>query len=241
MDFLSKLEQALEHTIEGIFTRAFRARVQPVEIAKRLAREMDVRRSVSVSHVYAANDFAVFLNPADLESFAPFLSTLLPELERYLADRARASGYELLGGPRVLLEADEAVRVGEMRVEAKTIDMRAPAESGEMDMTAVHRVAGAMLEVAEGPDQGRRFFLDRLPALIGRGADNEIKLNDPGVSRRHARIEAEGDDYVLRDLGSTNGTWVGEQRIANHRLAAGDRVRLAGTTLLFRRPEAGHG
>ena len=233
MDFLSRLEQTLEHTIEGIFTRAFRAQIQPIEIAKRLGREMDARRAVSVAHVYAPNDFTGYLSPADLESFAPFLSTLLPEVERYLADRARASGYQLLGGPRVLLDADPAVRQGEMRIDARTLDLRSPAESGQMELTTIQRPGGPTLEVVVGPNQGAHFRLERLPALLGRASDNEIRLNDPGISRRHARIETAGDSYLLRDLGSTNGTFVADQRIANHRLQEGDRIRLGSTVLIF--------
>jgi len=239
MDFLARLEQALEHTIEGIFTRTFRAHIQPVEIAKRLAREMDVRRAVSVSHVYAPNDFTVYLSPGDLASFAPFLSTLLPELERYLSDRARAMGYQLLGGPRVLLEGDAAVRQGEMRIDARTVDLRAPADS-PLDLTTIQLPQGPMLEVVAGPDQGRRFRLDRMPALLGRASDNEIRLTDRGISRRHARIDAEADYYVLRDLGSTNGSYVGEERISHRRLADGDLIRMSTTVLVFRE-EGGHG
>lgn len=235
IEFLGKLEQALERTVESIFTRAFRARIQPVEIAKRLCREMDNRRTISVNRVYAPNDFAVYLHPSDLESFAPFLSSLLPELERYLADRARTQGYELLGGPRVVLEGDEAVRQGEMRVVARTADLRAQPQAGAaLDMTMVQLPAGPCLEVTAGPDAGRHYRLDRLPVLLGRGSDTEIRLSDRGVSRRHARIEAEGDDLILSDLGSTNGTYVGEERITRHRLQDGDQVRIAATTLLFR-------
>src|SRR6058998_1199222 len=101
------IEQKIEALFEGIFGRAFRANVQPVELARKLAKEMDDHRTISVSRVYAPNEYTVYLSPSDREQFETYEDSLRSELQDYLAENARRERYELLSPPVVKLETDE--------------------------------------------------------------------------------------------------------------------------------------
>src|SRR6201987_967788 len=107
MSVLRSLESKLESLFEGVFGRAFRTNVQPVELARKVAKEMDDHRSVSVSRVYVPNEYTIFLSTSDREQFAGYEDSLLGELEEYLSEHARREGYALLTPPKVLLETDD--------------------------------------------------------------------------------------------------------------------------------------
>src|SRR4051794_28032097 len=106
MSVLRNIESKLESLFEGVFGRAFRANVQPVELARKLAKEMDDHRSVSVSRVYVPNEYTIYVSPEDREQFAAYEESLRDELQEYLAEHARREGYALLSEPRVRLETD---------------------------------------------------------------------------------------------------------------------------------------
>src|SRR3954465_15495918 len=96
MSVLRNIENRIEGLFEGVFGRAFRTHVQPVELARKLAKEMDEHRSVSVSRVYAPNKYNLYLAPADRAQFASYEGSLIGELQEYLAEHARREGYALL-------------------------------------------------------------------------------------------------------------------------------------------------
>src|SRR2546423_3457604 len=110
---LRTLEQKIEALFEGIFGRAFRTNVQPVELARKLAKEMDDHRTISVSRVYAPNEYTIYLAPADREQFETYERNLQSELQEYLAEHARREQYALLSSPRVLMETDADLDMGE--------------------------------------------------------------------------------------------------------------------------------
>jgi hypothetical protein len=126
---LRGIEQRIESLFEGIFGRAFRSHVQPVELARKLVKEMDDHRSVSVSRVYVPNEYVVYLAPRDREQFRAFEASLLIELGDYLAEHARREGYVLLSPPRVLMEEDDDLAVGEFGIATRLVQPTAPPQS----------------------------------------------------------------------------------------------------------------
>ena len=100
MSVLRTIESKLESLFEGVFGRAFRTNVQPVELARKLVKEMDDHRTVSVSRVYVPNEYTIYLAPDDREQFADFEDSLRDELADYLAEHARREGYVLLDARR---------------------------------------------------------------------------------------------------------------------------------------------
>jgi Protein of unknown function (DUF3662) len=128
---LRNIEHKLESLFEGVFGRAFRTHVQPVELARKLVKEMDDHRMVSVSRVYVPNEFTVYLAPGDREQFASYEDSLRGELQEYLGEHARREGYDLLSGPLVLFETDEDLAVGEFGIATRLVqDKSAPAPPG---------------------------------------------------------------------------------------------------------------
>ena len=116
MSVLRAIESTIEGLFEGVFGRAFRTHVQPVELARKLAKEMDEHRSVSVSRVYVPNEYTLYLSPSDRAQFAAYEGSLVGELQEYLVEHARREGYALLAPPRVLLQSDEDLAMGEFGI-----------------------------------------------------------------------------------------------------------------------------
>jgi len=116
MSVLRSIEGSIERLFEGVFGRAFRTHVQPVELARKLAKEMDEHRSVSVSRVYVPNEYSIYLSPADRQQFVSYEGSLVGELQEYLTEHARREGYALLTPPRVRFVVDEDLAVGEFGI-----------------------------------------------------------------------------------------------------------------------------
>src|SRR5207244_12810167 len=118
---LRALEHKIEALFEGIFGRAFRTNVQPVELARKLAKEMDDHRTVSVSRVYVPNEYTVYLSPGDREQFEGYEDHLKGELQEYLSEHARREEYALLSSPRVQMETDSDLDVGEFGIATRMV------------------------------------------------------------------------------------------------------------------------
>ena len=116
MSVLRTIESKIEGLFEGVFGRAFRTHVQPVELARKLAKEMDEHRSVSVSRVYVPNEYTVYLSSGDRQQFASYEGSLVGELQEYLTEHARREAYALLTPPRVRLATDDDLAVGEFGI-----------------------------------------------------------------------------------------------------------------------------
>ena len=121
MSVLRTIESKIEGLFEGLFGRAFRTHVQPVELARKLAKEMDEHRSVSVSRVYVPNEYTLYLSPADREQFASYEGSLVGELQEYLVEHARREGYALLTTPRVLIQTDDDLAMGEFGIATRVV------------------------------------------------------------------------------------------------------------------------
>ena len=126
MSVLRSIESKIEGLFEGVFGRAFRTHVQPVELARKLAREMDEHRSVSVSRVYVPNEYTVYLSMRDREQFVSYEGSLVGELQEYLAQHARQEGYSLLTPPRVALATDQDLAIGEFGIATRMVQGAVP-------------------------------------------------------------------------------------------------------------------
>lgn len=236
MDLLTKLENALEGIFEGVFSRAFKAPLQPVEVAKRLTREMEGHRTVSVNATYVPNIYTVHLSPETYQEFQPISGRLQQELEQYLRDFTDERHYQMVGPVIVRLAEDDQLRGPDINISVANleenpamltpaIDTVQPTRSSNQPVTA--------LEVTAGEAEGQRIPLTD-GYTIGRGPTNALALTEPDVSRRHAGIVLNHETWELRDLGSTNGTFVNERRITSHALLQGDVIRIGHTTILVR-------
>jgi FHA domain-containing protein len=121
MSVLRAIESKIEGLFEGVFGRAFRTHVQPVELARKLAKEMDEHRSVSVSRVYVPNEYTLYLSSADRLQFAAYEGSLVGELQEYLVEHARREGYALLTSPRVLIQTDDDLAMGEFGIATRVV------------------------------------------------------------------------------------------------------------------------
>jgi hypothetical protein len=248
---LRAIEQRLERIFEGVFGRAFRTNVQPVELARKLAKEMDEHRSTSVTRVYVPNEYTVYLSPGDREQFEGYENSLVSELEEYLSEHAARENYALLTPPRIVFETDEDLGVGEFGIATRMAqygrrgdEEEAPAAAAP-GATMIYKPRtqpteaasavelGVEREVAVLSWHGRRRVLDKRRSVLGRSRDVDVQIEDPNVSRRHAEIVQEGSTYWLVDLGSTNGTEVDGRRVQRARLDDGSRFTIGETTVTF--------
>ncbi|MGH9106380.1 MAG: FhaA domain-containing protein [Acidimicrobiales bacterium] len=212
---LQNFERRLERFVEGAFARVFRSGLQPVEIGRRLTREIDLRRTVAPRGVLAPNSFQVLLSEPDRARFAPIEDELVRELIEVAREHAEAEGYVFLGPLSVALEADSSLRPGTLLV------------AGEM-------VPGQGTATLTLPD-GRRVVLEQDKVTLGRLPECELAIADAGVSRRHAEVKPGPDgNWVVADLGSTNGTKVNGLRISgNRQLHDGDEITVGSTSVRF--------
>ncbi len=225
-----------------MFSRAFSSQVQPVEIARKLAKEMDAHRTASVSRVYVPNQYTVWLSSEDKSRLEGYESSLQQELSSYLLEHARKHDYALLTRPDVDLEADERLRLGEFGIQTRLVKPPArqgeSAEQGEQGHTMVYSVppketksrkrrpAAHLTETkAIVSLDDRRYVLDGPVAVLGRSRECDCVLNDPNVSRRHAELRrGSTGDWQIVDLGSTNGVKVNGRSVDSSRLSPGDEV-----------------
>jgi hypothetical protein len=213
---LQQFEQRLERLVEGAFSKAVRGGLQPIEIARRLTREMDLRRRVGVHGLIAPNAFLVVLSLADAERFDSFAEALARELGDAARDHARTEGYVFIGPVTVALHSLDTLRAGRFNV---TAEVREGPDG---------RTAGSVVL----PD-GSRIVLGAEPIVIGRLPECTVVVNDQNVSRRHAEIRRSGSDIVVADLRSTNGTKVNGATVTERVLEDGDDITVGTTTLRF--------
>ena len=232
MGGLSKFEHRLEQLISGAFARAFRSAVQPVEISAALQRECDNNAQIlSRDRRLVPNDFHVELAPTDLERLAPYDSAMGDEFVKQLREHAEQQAYVFPGPVTIDFEPADDLTTGRFRIRS-----RAQASvTGSSSATQVRR-ARAVLEV-----NGTRHPLQTPGLVIGRGTEADVRINDPGVSRRHIEFvvspgstAGEDLDIEVRDLGSTNGMLVDGHRITQAGVRDGTHVKIGNTTMTVR-------
>jgi hypothetical protein len=246
---LRQIEHKIESLFEGIFGRAFRTHVQPVELARKLAKEMDDGKNVSVSRVYVPNEYSVFLAPDDREQFESYEESLVDELQQYLAEHARREEYALLSPPRVIFNSDGDLAVGEFGIATRMVQPRGGPSLPEREPSAtmIYRPTqppteavtpeelGITGEVVTLNVNGRKHEVTKERTVIGRSRDCDVQIEDPSASRRHAELRQEGTAYWLVDLDSTNGLEVNGLRTKRAKLGHGDKITIGSTEISFRR------
>ena len=233
MGVLRNFESRLERGIEGFFKAAFRSGLQPVEIAKRILREMDTAKTVGVKEVWVPNRYLLAISPADRERFASMEGALIRELENVVAEGAKEKRYGLVARPEVVFETDEGLKRGDLLVSAELSEAPGP-QTDQRPATAAPTAEGTSARlILEGA--GDSWPLEEERNVIGRLSGSEIEIEDPGASRRHAEIRRDGEDYLVVDLGSTNGTLLNDAPVSQATLEDGDKITIGRTVLEFRR------
>jgi hypothetical protein len=225
--------------VDGFFRTVLRGRLQPLEIARSLTRQAEEEKIISLSRVFVPNRYVVGLHPEDmatLESVAPELEA---EFQRFVGEWVAERDYTVTGPIRVKLAAQERVGRGRMRI---SCGHEGRPQEEEETPTAVGRHllaedAVGKLEVAEGPDAGRKFPLYPGRTLLGRGVDCDVVLQDTLVSRHHAALEPRDDGWWVTDLDSTNGTLVNDESVYETKLASGDRLQVGDTVFKLKLEE----
>lgn len=262
MGVLQRFERRLGDLVEGAFAKVFKGDVQPVEIASALQREADDRKNVvGQGKVLVPNDFVVELGDHDYSRLSPWAEPLGDELAAMVREHAEEQGYSFVGPVQVRFELAPDVDTATFRVRSG-VSAGDIVDGGKLthagDGASERAAAGAppagtlpgrpRLVLATGGKADRdspeahgeeqTLFLTHSVTVIGRAPDVDLRLNDPGVSRRHAEIRYENDAFLVLDLGSTNGVRVNNAATTRRQLSPGDRIELGSTTLLFRRDES---
>jgi len=235
MGILSDFEDRIAAGIEGLFAGAFRSPVQPVEIARALARAADDGRVLGVGTVYAPTAYVVALSRDDAEKLGSFKPVLAGELATYLVDHARVHGYALSARPTVTFTVHDDLRLGRFRVSATLADQPADERHPEVHF-ADESPASPRLATVTVSDLEHDVALRGDEVVVGRLADCQICLPDANVSRRHAAFMRLDEGWALADLGSTNGTLVNGQPVERARLHDGDVIEIGLTRLVYHEP-----
>lgn len=255
MSAFAKFEQFVEGLIERPFARLLGGQLQPVEIAKRLARVMEAEQTLGVDKTFVPNEYHVLLHHKDFAHFASMRLSLERELSDYLLGTARERRFTLLTRPAVYLETSDHVSPGQVQVAARfteQVPVTPPPPSSESQpaqhtqkldprevaRTARERGPRGTFVVLSGAMAGARISLDKSTLTVGRALDNDIVVEDPRVSRYHAELKLKAGHFCIRDLRSSNGTIVNGQYVEESVLHDGDSLTLGDTTLVF---QAGDG
>ena len=253
MGVARNLERRLEGILEGFFAKVFRSGLQPVEVGRRIERDMDENRTVSVNRIYAPNEFRVFIGPDDYARFSPMAGGLERELSEVVINAAKEHRWNLMGVPKISFHESEDLGKGEFRTEASlTADpgrespRASTHEPSQEDLSATRAVAfdtaarlgigatrATLVVLDESGNPKDKISITNPPVTIGRLSANDVVLSDPNVSRRHAELGLSGDRWVITDLGSTNGTSVNEKLAREQVLNHGDRLAFGSSHLRF--------
>lgn len=248
--FVRTIESFFEKYIEGFFNKNFSSSLQPVELAKQLAKEMENQRTVGVTHVYVPNSFRVYINPLDYQRLAAYSQTIGSEIASYLYKQAREFGYRMSGSPKVDLLLDEGLGKGKFRIVSEFTEqpdeMNEDENSGsdqsfdtrvfsrfEQVGESVRPKVQATLKVIEGLDVGLTIDVGFQRTNMGRREGNELPLTDMNTSRLHAFITWEEDRHILHDAKSLNGTFINNHRITRKSLHNGDKIKVGNTVILY--------
>ncbi|WP_371370927.1 FhaA domain-containing protein [Sporomusa aerivorans] len=253
MKFVRNIEIFFEKYIEGFFNRQFSSSLQPAEIARQLAREMENERTVGVSHVYVPNHYTVYINAQDFERLEPYAAAVCGDLSAYLSEESRSKGYTMAGSPKIELFSDDKLTGQTFRIissfteapyeepDQTATDASNPGDTrifNKLDQPALlihppQKLLHALLTVIDGLDAGLKVECSTNRVNIGRRNTNELPLSDMNTSRLHAYIVYEDNNHVIHDARSLNGTYVGDHRITHKQLNSGDKIKVGNTVILY--------
>ena len=210
-------EQRLERGVEGFFGRVFKSGLRPVELGRKLVREMDLRRTVGVNgRTLAPNSFTFVLSQVDFDQLVEMAAQLRRDLADAAREHARDEKYQFAGPVEVDLVVGDRQRAGLFQLESRFVAPEGGSGSGSLVL----------------PD-GERVPLGEYVVSIGRAPDATIVVGDSNVSRKHAEIRPAGDGFVVADLASTNGTKVNGSKIGEHQLVNGDTIQFGIVSVRF--------
>jgi len=241
MSVLRSLETKIADLVEGAFGRAFRSEITPVELARRLVREMDRHRRGSPSNTPVPNEYVISLSPGDRRHFAAVEASLIDELAAHLLEHARAERLALASRPLIELHTDPRLSLGACTIEARLNNAPAPAVARRQGVppppppaASTTPVGGEVLPRAWLEAEGQRIPIGASGIVIGRSAEVDVVIPAQEVSRRHAQIVPDANGWTLSDLGSTNGIRVnGRQVGVPTRLTDGDVIGIGPVELVF--------
>ena len=238
MGVLQRFERRIEEMVNRPFARAFKAEVQPVEIASALQRECDDRAAiVGRGRTMVPNSFTVALGPHDHERLHVYAEPLGAELSDMVREHADEQGYAFVGPVTVDFELDEELPTGRFQVRSAAVAGVTDAARGHDGPAPAGPAPGATTATAQGLPWvevgATTYALARPVTRIGRGADTDLRIDDPGISRHHAELRISGGDVTIVDLGSTNGVVIDGERVEQAWLRDGTSVRLGSSTLVF--------
>ncbi|MCZ7662824.1 MAG: FHA domain-containing protein [Thermoleophilia bacterium] len=257
MGLLRRVEFRLQRGVEGAFDRAFKSHIQPVELAAKLVKEMEDHKTRSASRTYVPNQYTIFLGSADRDEYRPYEGALVSELASHLLQHSRRQGYDMTGPPRVLFTSDADLKPGQFGILAESTRSalppspaaakerlpgvvpagppptdpmcRAPVVQETQSITPRQATALGLarqtLVLRHGP-HAQEFQHGRV--VLGRGREADFRLDDPNVSRRHAVLYWQGGQMFIKDLSSTNGTFVNGRPVTSGPVVDGDVLSLGG-------------
>jgi hypothetical protein len=208
---LKKVENRLERLFERSLARPFKNSLQPIEIGARIIREVDLTRRLSNQGPLSANHIRVWLSPDDAQRFDGFQKALIAELEETVRQHALSEGYNFVGPVRVEVFIDDDLKLGNLAVVTEFL-------GGESQPRLL-------------ANDGRSFAVGDRPLVIGRSPDVDVVINNTSVSRRHAEVWRTSDGVAIRDLDSTNGTYVNGHRVTAVSLTPRDDVTIGAVHL----------
>ncbi len=232
MSGLQRFENKLEQMISGVFARTFRSAVQPVEISSALNREIDNSAQIlSRDRRLVPNTFVVELSETDHQKLDGLGPQLPRELTEMLREHAAQQSYVFTGPVSISMVVADGLTTGRFRVRSKAQSSSSMASGNPTD-TQVRR-ATATLEL-----NGEKLPLSPPGIVIGRGNDADLRIDDPGISRKHIEIRVtepqeltDPPRITVHDLGSTNGVLVNGRRVEQAALADGATIRIGNTTM----------
>jgi Protein of unknown function (DUF3662)/FHA domain len=250
MNILKSLESKIAGLLEGSFGRVFRSEVRPMEIARKLVREMDAHRTSSVSRVYVPNEYLVWLSPEDRGRYHDVEEEVIDELCAYLLEHARSEDLVLASRPAITFHTDEHLTLGEFGIQVRMVheddedsgELRQAEHGHTMIYSTSERSQEAGIGGSSAPQnqrafiraEGKRMLVGSKGAVIGRSRSCDIVLDDVGVSRQHAKISCLPQGWTVEDLGSTNGVQVNQSIVAEALpLSDGDHIELGNTEIVF--------
>ena len=214
---IKKVENKIEKLVEGTFAKFFSSELKPVEISRKIVREIELNRSIGVHGDHLApNDFDVAISENDYSNLIKAKEPLEQELEETIRDYSYQEGYIFLGSINVSIKKEENLRAGTFRIDARLKQDESGCPPGALVL----------------PD-GKRIQIGNDVITIGRLQDSTICIDDPSISRNQAEVLLRETGYLLSDLGSTNGTLVNGRRISQHVLTDHDQIEFGSYRIRF--------
>jgi len=243
MGLLKKIEKKLESAVEGLFAKGFKSKVEPVELGKKLALAMINNKVVALKKVWAPNEFDITLSVADEAQYESYKKELLHELADFLVQEAMAEGLSMMGRPKLNFKSSEKLAKGRFEIEVRM------SEELEKEISKTTDGATQLIPLAEIEAKLTKHYVQVEPSmlqydlkigktLLGRSATNDITIADPALSRHHFEINVQGNEAVLRDLDTTNGTRINSKDVKSVVLKDKDVIEAGSSRLVYRRGDA---